>query len=82
VGARYDLVKENENGWLFSPERKEQITFALAKMHTLNDSARILMGRRSQTLVADFSPQRFARGLLSAIEVAHGSNGTRSANAD
>lgn len=78
VGARYELVRENDNGWLFDPESKEQITEALARMHRLDRGARSLMGRSSQTIVADFSPQRFARGLLSAIQAASGSNGTTS----
>lgn len=75
VGARYDLVRENENGWLFNPESQEQITQALTRMHRLDRGARSLMGRSSQTIIASFSPQLFARGLLSAIQAASGSNG-------
>jgi glycosyltransferase involved in cell wall biosynthesis len=78
VGARHDLVRENENGWLFDPESQEEMTRALTTMHRLDLSVRSLMGRSSQIIVAGFTPQRFAIGFLSAIQAASASNGTTS----
>ena len=70
VGARYDLVKENENGWTFDPQNQEDITGALIRMHTTPLNERERMGKTSQTIVADFSPHRFATGMMRAVEAA------------
>jgi len=77
VGARYDLVRENENGWLFNPRSKEEITSVLIKMHTSDRSKRNMMGKNSEAIVAAFCPQRFATSLFRAIEAARGSRKRR-----
>ena len=78
VGARYDLVRENVNGWLFDPASHDQITQALVRMHRLDGGTRGLMGRSGQTIVADFQPQRFATGLVQAIQAAASANDAKS----
>lgn len=70
VGACHELVRENKNGFLFDPRSKKEITAALVKLHSLDQHARTLMGKRSQEIIADFSPKRFATSLFSAIDVA------------
>jgi glycosyltransferase involved in cell wall biosynthesis len=77
AGARYDLVREDHNGWLFDPLSKQEITSVLIKMHTSDRSKRTLMGKNSETIVAEFCPQRFARSLFGAIEAARGSRKLR-----
>jgi len=68
VGARHDLIRENENGWLFDPRNKEDIANVLIKMHTLDRGTRNLMGKNSEAIITKFSPQRFATSMFQAIE--------------
>lgn len=72
VGARYELVKLDDNGLLFNPHRLPEITNALVQMHRIPHETRMVMGRRSQQRVAAFTPEQFAHGLVAAIETAMG----------
>lgn len=70
VGACYEIVRHGYNGLLFDPESKENMTDTLLAMHQQSSEARIKMGKFSQTIVANYSPQHFAEGLFKAIETA------------
>lgn len=70
VGARYDLVREGENGLLFDPESTQDMTRALLAIHQVDSESRIEMGLLSKKIVSNYSPQNFADGLLKAINAA------------
>jgi 1,2-diacylglycerol 3-alpha-glucosyltransferase len=66
VGARYDLVQEGENGFLFDPDNIDDITRCLIQMHLIAPDDRRRMGERSRRIVKAFSPEAFAAGVVSA----------------
>ena len=68
VGACHELVQEGQNGLLFAPESQQDITRALLAMHQLDSDCRIRMGQVSQKIVAEYSPEKFALGLLNSIK--------------
>ncbi|BAY94746.1 MULTISPECIES: glycosyltransferase family 4 protein [unclassified Tolypothrix] len=68
VGARYELIDHGRNGLLFDPESVLDMTDALKTIHQMDADLRIKMGRNSQEIVENFSPQVFADGLLKAIQ--------------
>lgn len=67
VGAAYELVNDGVNGLLFNPENTQDITRTLLTIHQMNADLRIAMGKFSQKIVANFSPQIFADGIFQAI---------------
>lgn len=69
VGARYELVKDGQNGLLFDPENRQDMTRALLNIHQMDLDSRSQMGRLSQKIVAAYGPQKFADCLLKAINV-------------
>ncbi|HBL10856.1 MAG TPA: glycoside hydrolase [Cyanobacteria bacterium UBA11162] len=68
AGACDELVQDGHNGLLFNPHNTKDMTRALLAMHQLDSEARIRMGKLSQIRVSQYSPQKFADGLLSAIK--------------
>jgi len=70
VGARYELVQDGKNGILFDPESTQDITNTLLTIHQMDSNSRIEMGIFSQKIVDDYRPQKFADGLLKAINTA------------
>lgn len=70
VGACYELVHDDHNGLLFDPESTRDMTRVLLAMHQLDSEARTRMGQFSQALVANYSSQMFAQGLLNATNIA------------
>ena len=62
-----DLIRAGETGFSFEPEDAEALASRLASIASLDDGQRQAMGRRSQEIVAAFSPAEFARGLESAV---------------
>ncbi|MCP6759259.1 MAG: glycosyltransferase family 4 protein [Fischerella sp. CENA71] len=74
VGAGYELVQDGKNGLLFDPESIQDITRVLLTIHQLNADERINMGQLSQKIVANFSPQTFADGLINTIHIATKNN--------
>jgi glycosyltransferase involved in cell wall biosynthesis len=69
VGACYEIVLDGENGFLFDPNSKQEITQSLLKMHQLPKNTRCEMGQLSKQIVTKCSPQKFAEGLLQATHV-------------
>ncbi len=67
VGAASELVREGTNGYLFDPLDTGAIAYALVKMHQLSEDERLQMGESSARIVAQFTPQHFAEGLMQAI---------------
>lgn len=69
VGACNELVQDGQNGLLFEPEDTQDITRTLLAIHGLNLDSRIKMGNLSQSIVADYGLEKFADGLLKAINI-------------
>lgn len=68
VGACYELVRDGWNGLVFDPADVEDLTRVLLAIYRLDPALRKEMGRNGQQLVAEFGPERFASGLITAIE--------------
>lgn len=67
VGACHELVKDNENGFVFNPLDVADMMRSLVKMHRLDHDCRRAFGRRSGELVSDFAPSAFGEGLVKAV---------------
>lgn len=70
VGARYDLVREKVNGFLFNPEDIDDIAQSLLRMHETPPDTRKCMGDESRLIVQLCSPKTFASGFVAAARVA------------
>jgi 1,2-diacylglycerol 3-alpha-glucosyltransferase len=68
-GCATDLVKEGVNGWTFDPTNEEQIANLMLKISS-DEALRSEMGRKSQEIIANWGPDRFASGLKSAVDAA------------
>ncbi len=65
-GCAPDLVVEGENGWTFDPTDLEGLAALMTKVAALPEADRAALGAASERLIADWGPERFASGLLSA----------------
>jgi len=77
-GCSPDLVVEGDNGYLFDPDRPDQLARVLGAVATQPQN-RIHMGQRSRDLIERWSPQTFAEQLGRATDVATG-DGRRAAS--
>jgi glycosyltransferase involved in cell wall biosynthesis len=68
-GAAKTLVREGENGWTFEPGDDETLTNLMIRASSLSSDALKEMGRKSQSIVSEWSLDRFADGVLKAIEI-------------
>jgi 1,2-diacylglycerol 3-alpha-glucosyltransferase len=68
-GCAADLVKQGENGFTFNPLDTEEISELMLKMSTrLTISA--AMGRQSEKIIKDWSPDKFVYNLERAVNIA------------
>ncbi len=70
VGARYDLVQEGENGFVFDPEDPADISRCLIRVHSIDPDIRHRMGAASRRIVETCSPDVFAAAVVSAARAA------------
>lgn len=70
VGARYELVEDKENGFLFDPDDNEDMAQKMLTFSGMDEAARQRMGVRSEEIVAAWSPRNFGEQLLRAAELA------------
>ncbi|MFM7130023.1 MAG: glycosyltransferase, partial [bacterium] len=66
-------------GWRFDPENIDELTDVMSRMTKLPDSARQAMGETARRIAGQWGPDRFAIGLLAAIE--HAGNQTKNLKA-
>lgn len=66
-GAARTLVREGENGWTFAPEDDDALSELMLKVSTLPDEVLERMGEISRKIVADWSLDRFADGVVQAL---------------
>jgi len=77
AGCRYDLVEEGRNGYLFDPFDVHDMADAMRRISAMSDEERGAIGRRSEEIIADWDPQRFARGLWQAVQAARSAPGRK-----
>jgi glycosyltransferase involved in cell wall biosynthesis len=69
VGCVHDLVREGVNGYTFDPLDIERLAQLLAQVSSASSDKLVEMGIASKAIIADWSPERFARSILQAAEV-------------
>ncbi len=69
-GCATELVIEGENGYLVDALDASDIASALRRMVALTAESRRAMGAKSQRIVAEWGPDRFAGGLIAAAQIA------------
>jgi glycosyltransferase involved in cell wall biosynthesis len=68
-GAAETLVKEGENGWTFAPGNNDELAVLMTRISELTDSDLREMGKKSQTIIANWSLDRFADGIVEALNL-------------
>lgn len=69
AGAARDLVREGINGYTFDPHNSDELTDKLILL--LNDEGlRKKMGEQSKKIISQFTPERYAKDLYKALEIA------------
>src|SRR5262249_21156236 len=69
VGARYEFLKSNQNGFLFDPYDPNSICQSLIRMTECSDESRARMGGCSFEIAKDWGVDRFGRELLAACSL-------------
>jgi glycosyltransferase involved in cell wall biosynthesis len=69
-GCAPDLVRDGVNGFTFDPYDVEALAGLMQRVAAMTDERRDAMGRASQRIIADWGPERFAHGLMQAVQVA------------
>jgi glycosyltransferase involved in cell wall biosynthesis len=67
-GCAGDLVSHGDNGFTFDPHDVEALAGLMQRVAGMTGQQREAMGRASRRIVADWGPERFARGLMQAVE--------------
>ncbi len=68
-GCARDLVKDGENGWSFDPADEGQLSDLMLRISS-DEERRKEMGSKSQEIIAEWGPDRFASGVKSAVDTA------------
>jgi glycosyltransferase involved in cell wall biosynthesis len=69
-GCAPDLVAAGVNGFTFDPYDVEELAGLMQRVAAMTDEQRHAMGLASQTIIAGWGPERFADGLMKAVDVA------------
>jgi glycosyltransferase involved in cell wall biosynthesis len=70
VGAAEELVREGVNGFSFDPEDVEELAGLMGRVAGMSPEERLAMGEASLRLIAEWGPERFARGAEEAARLA------------
>jgi len=68
-GCARDLVRDGENGWTFDPSDEEQMADLMLRISS-DEERRKEMSARSQEIITEWGPERFASGVKAAVEAA------------
>jgi glycosyltransferase involved in cell wall biosynthesis len=68
-GCAPDLVRSDVNGYVFDPSDSEALAGLMARV-AADDHDRRAAGQASRAIIADWDIDRFAGGLMNAVEVA------------
>ena len=71
-GCAKDLVQDGVNGWTFDPADEGRMA-DLMKIVVVNEDQRLRMGVKSREMISEWGPERFARGIDSAVNAAFSS---------
>lgn len=66
-GAARTLVQEEVNGWTFPSGESDSLADLMVRMSSLPEDALAAMGAASRSIVADWSLDRFADGVIEAM---------------
>jgi 1,2-diacylglycerol 3-alpha-glucosyltransferase len=69
-GCASDLVENGVNGFTFDPCDVEELAGLMQRVAAMTDRQRDAMGAASRRIIADWGPERFADGLMQAVEAA------------
>ena len=69
-GCVPDLVEDGINGFTFDPYDVEALAGLMQRVAAMTDERRAAMGRAGQLIIADWGPERFADGLMQAVQAA------------
>jgi glycosyltransferase involved in cell wall biosynthesis len=69
-GCVPDLVQDGVNGFSFDPYDVEALASLMQRVAAMADEQRRTMGEAGRRIIADWGPERFADGLMQAVEVA------------
>jgi glycosyltransferase involved in cell wall biosynthesis len=68
-GCARDLVRDGENGWTFDPSDEEQMADLMLRISS-DEKRRKEMSARSQEIITEWGPERFASGVKAAVQAA------------
>ncbi len=66
VGAQYELLAEGENGYAFDPADEDDLAIKMLMLARMDDAAHARLSNAASRIAAEWTPARFARGLLEA----------------
>lgn len=66
-GATNTLVRDKINGYVFSPEKLEELYSCLCLFHNLTENEKREMGKASLNIIQDWDLSRFCKGCYDAI---------------
>lgn len=66
-GCATDLVREGFNGWTFDPGDQKQLADLMCQLSG-DEMSGVKMGEGSREIIAEWGPDRFVSGFLSAIK--------------
>jgi glycosyltransferase involved in cell wall biosynthesis len=69
-GCAPDLVEHGVNGFTFDPYDVPALADLMQRVAAMTDERRAAMGAAGQRIIADWGPERFADGLMKAVQVA------------
>lgn len=69
-GCARDLVRNGRNGFVFNPCDEDELAGLMLQVTGLDVGKRVGMGVASQEIISQWGPERFAEGLVQAIEAA------------
>lgn len=68
-GAAGTLVAEGENGWTFAAEDTDELAGLMLRVSVLTDELLTRMGSKSREIIANWSLDRFADGVVEALNL-------------
>ena len=69
-GCTAELLREGKNGFAFDPYDEQQMAEALFRMAAFDSAALTAFGNESRAIIREWGSERFARGLLNAVDYA------------
>jgi glycosyltransferase involved in cell wall biosynthesis len=66
AGAQYELLAEGKNGYAFDPTDEDDLVSKMLMLARMDDAGRARMSKAAFRIAAQWTPARFAQGLLEA----------------